>query len=179
MREIGINDFRKYPHYVYATAFLINGELADYKIQDRERTWTNRTFWGFDWEGEITEKDELTCKYNKILVNNREEHNRAFKILEDWLFDNFKIYKKSKLKRPRRDILNEIGYFFEKENEEFIIYKNKELTYPYDTKLSFNKKFKSFVITNELYDDRMWLDMKSLKIIYQKCKELGFLEEGE
>ena len=28
MREIGINDFRKYPHYVYATAFLINGGRA-------------------------------------------------------------------------------------------------------------------------------------------------------
>lgn len=101
MRELEWNSFNKYPHYVYATAFLVNGELADYKIQDRERNWGDRTFRGSKWENEVwqhgfIDKDwDLTCEYKKILVNNDEEHNRAFEDLKDWLFIEFKIYKKA------------------------------------------------------------------------------------
>ena len=75
MRELEWNNFNEYPHYVYATAFLVNGELADYKIQNREREWGDRTFRGTKWENEVwqhgfIDKDwNLTCEYNKILVN--------------------------------------------------------------------------------------------------------------
>ena len=31
------SNFNDYPHYVYATAFLVNGKLADYKIGDAEK----------------------------------------------------------------------------------------------------------------------------------------------
>lgn len=100
-KELEYSDFNTYPHYVFATAFLVNGELADYKIQNRERNWGNRTFRGSDWENEVWEKGfitkelDLTCEYKKILVNNSEEHNEAFEKLEDWLFTNFKIYQKA------------------------------------------------------------------------------------
>lgn len=100
-KELEYSDFNTYPHYVFATAFLVNGELADYKIQNRERNWENRTFRGSDWENEVWEKGfitkelDLTCEYKKILVNNSEEHNEAFEKLEDWLFTNFKIYQKA------------------------------------------------------------------------------------
>ena len=89
----------------FATAFLVNGELADHKIQERERIWGDRTFRGSTWENEVwqhgfIDKDwDLTCEYKKILVSNDEEHNRAFEKLEDWLFTNFKIYKKANLVR--------------------------------------------------------------------------------
>lgn len=35
-KELEYSDFNKYPHYVYATAFLVNGKLADYRIKNRE-----------------------------------------------------------------------------------------------------------------------------------------------
>ena len=34
MKELEWNSFDEYPHYVYATAFLVNGELADYRIKN-------------------------------------------------------------------------------------------------------------------------------------------------
>lgn len=104
-KELEYSDFKKYPHYVYATAFLVNGELADYRIKNREVDWGSRTFRGSVWENEvwqhgfIDEDWNLTCEYKKILVNNQEEHNNAFEKLEDWLFDNFKIYKKANPQR--------------------------------------------------------------------------------
>lgn len=33
------SNFNDYPHYVYVTAFLVNGKLADYKIGNSERGW--------------------------------------------------------------------------------------------------------------------------------------------
>lgn len=100
-KDLEYSDFNTYPHYVFATAFLVNGELADYKIGDRETLWGLRTFRGNTWENEVwqhgfIDKDwQLTCKYKKILANNKEEHNKAFDELEEWLFSNFKIYKKA------------------------------------------------------------------------------------
>lgn len=98
------SDFNKYPHYVFATAFLVDGKIADYKIGNRERCWIDRTFRGTLWESEVaqrlTNNDKgLTCEYKKILVNNNEEHNKAFDVLEDWLFNNFEIYEKTGLRR--------------------------------------------------------------------------------
>ena len=104
-KKLEYSDFNKYPHYVYATAFLVNGELADYRIKNIEVDWGSRTFRGSAWENEvwqhgfIDEDWNLTCEYKKILVNNQEEHNDAFEKLEDWLFDNFKIYKKANPQR--------------------------------------------------------------------------------
>lgn len=97
-RELEYSDFNTYPHYVFATAFLVNGELADYRICDREREWGIRTFRGSTWENEVakhSQKWDLTCEYNKILVHNDKEHECAFNKLEEWLFDTFKIYKKA------------------------------------------------------------------------------------
>ncbi len=105
--ELQYSNFNTYPHYVFATAFLVNGKLADYKIQNCERCWGLRTFRGRPWENEVwqhgfIDKDwNLTCEYNKILVNNDEEHDEAFNKLEDWLFDNFEIYEKVNLTRWR------------------------------------------------------------------------------
>lgn len=100
-RKLESNSFNTYPHYVFATAFLVNGELADYKISDRETDWGLRTFRARPWENEVwqhgfIDKDwTLTCEYNKILVHNQDEHSKAFEDLEDWLFNTFKIYKKA------------------------------------------------------------------------------------
>ena len=52
-RKLESNSFNTYPHYVFATAFLVNGELADYKISDRETNWGLRTFRGEPWENEV------------------------------------------------------------------------------------------------------------------------------
>lgn len=104
-RKLEWSDFNTYPHYVYATAFLVNGELADYIIQNTEKYWGDRTFRGSKWENEVWEKGfitkeiDLSCAYNKILVNNDDEHNKAFEDLEDWLFNTFKIYEKSGITR--------------------------------------------------------------------------------
>lgn len=104
-KKLEYSDFNKYPHYVYATAFLVNGELADYRIKNIEVDWGSRTFRGSAWENEVwqhgfIDKDwDLTCEYKKILVYNDEEHNRAFEELKDWLFNNFKVYKKVNLVR--------------------------------------------------------------------------------
>lgn len=106
-RKLGYSDFNQYPHYVYATAFLVNKKLADYKIQNSESRWGLRTFRGRPWENEIwqhgfIDKDwDLTCEYNKILVNNKDEHEKAFETLENWLFDTFEIYEKVYLTRWR------------------------------------------------------------------------------
>lgn len=105
--ELQHSNFNIYPHYVFATAFLVNGKLADYKIKNCEGCWGLRTFRGQPWENEVwqhsfIDKDwNLTCEYNKILVNNDEEHNETFNKLEDWLFDNFEIYEKVNLTRWR------------------------------------------------------------------------------
>lgn len=104
-RNLESSNFNIYPHYVFATAFLVNGELADYKIQNRERDWGDRTFRGSNWENEVWKhgfiaKDwTLTCEYKRILVHNDNEHNKAFEELEDWIFNNFKTYKKANLVR--------------------------------------------------------------------------------
>lgn len=101
MKELEYSNFNIYPHYVFATAFLVNGELADYEIGNRETEWGLRTFRGRPWENEIWQHGfvdgdwNLTCEYKKILVNNDKEHEEAFFKLEEWLFNNFKIYKKA------------------------------------------------------------------------------------
>ena len=83
-KELEYSDFNKYPHYVYATAFLVNGKLADYRIKNREVDWGSRTFRGSAWENEVWQHVfidgdwNLTCEYKKILVNNQKEHNDAF-----------------------------------------------------------------------------------------------------
>ena len=90
MRKLQSNNFDEYPHYVYATAFMLDNKLMDYKIGNAERDWFTRTFRGLKWEQCVWEKFDklnLYCKYNRILVNNREEHNNAFDILEKWLED--------------------------------------------------------------------------------------------
>ena len=76
--------------------FLLIGELADFKIGNRETDWNRRTFRGRKWENEVAEHFNdwnLTCKYKKILVNNNDEHNDAFELLEKWLDNSFKKYK--------------------------------------------------------------------------------------
>lgn len=76
--------------------FLLIGELADYKIGNHESDWDRRTFRGSSWENEVAEhfnEWKLTCKYKKILVNNNDEHNDAFELLEMWLDNSFKKYK--------------------------------------------------------------------------------------
>ncbi len=45
-KELKWSDFNKYPHSVFATAFLVYGKLADYKITNRQRDWRDRTFRG-------------------------------------------------------------------------------------------------------------------------------------
>lgn len=103
-RKLEYSNFNIYPHYVFATAFLVDGKLADYKIGNTERYWGDRTFRGSSWESEVFKRlrnndKGLTCEYNKILVNNNNEHNKAFETLEDWLFNNFRIYEKVSLSR--------------------------------------------------------------------------------
>lgn len=94
--EYRYSDFNGYPHYVYVTAFLVNGKLADYKIGNREKEWGTRTFRGLEWENEVwqhgfIDKDwHLTCVYHSEWVRNNEEHNNAFDKLEDWLKETFK-----------------------------------------------------------------------------------------
>lgn len=95
-KKLEHSNFNTYPHYVYATAFLVNGELADFKIGSYETDWSRRTFRGSKWENEVAEhfKDwKLTCEYKKILVNSNDEHNDAFELLEMWLDNKFKKYK--------------------------------------------------------------------------------------
>lgn len=100
-KKIEISDnFNKYPHYVYATAYLVEGKLADYKICDRERSWNDRTFRGCKWESDILKNlednilnEKITCEYKKILVSNNIEHNDAFNILELWLDSEFEKYE--------------------------------------------------------------------------------------
>ena len=80
--------------------FQWNGQLADFKIGDNESAWERRTFRGSEWENEVAEHFDdwnLTCEYKKILVNNKEEHNDAFELLEMWLDNSFKKYKKAGL----------------------------------------------------------------------------------
>ncbi len=94
--EYRYSNFNKYPHYVYATAFLVNGKLADYKIGNRERGWETRTFRGSKWENEVWQhsfvegKWKLDCIYHSEWVRNSEEHNAAFDKLESWLKETFK-----------------------------------------------------------------------------------------
>lgn len=90
------NSFNEYPHYVYATAYMLDGKLMDFKIGNGQRNWHTRTFRGLQWERYVWDNFEtlnLYCKYNKILVNNDDEHNKAFETLEKWLnkFEKFKI----------------------------------------------------------------------------------------
>ena len=95
-KKLEYSNFNTYPHYVYATAFLVNGELADFEIGSYEADWDRRTFRGSKWENEVAEhfKDwKLTCEYKKILVNSNDEHNDAFELLEMWLDNKFKKYK--------------------------------------------------------------------------------------
>lgn len=83
--------------------FLLIGELADFKIGSRETDWGRRTFRGSVWENEVwqhgfIDKDwKLTCEYKKILVNNNDEHNDAFELLEMWLDNKFKKHKNTNL----------------------------------------------------------------------------------
>ncbi len=95
--NLGHSNFDKYPHYVYCTAFLVDGKLADYNIGDSESCWGLRTFIGLTWEKDILEKSNnnpniLTCEYKSISVNNSSEHNKAFENLEKWLYNNFEVY---------------------------------------------------------------------------------------
>ena len=48
------SNFDEYPHKIFATAFLVNGELADYKICNHKRNWDERTFRGTSWESVAT-----------------------------------------------------------------------------------------------------------------------------
>lgn len=104
--DFNFSDFNKYPHIVYATAFLVDGKLADYKIGNWQRHWGNRTFRGLKWEGEII-KDrniKLTCEYNQVTVKNDNEHNIAFDILLDWLDETFEKYEPANLKIYHEDL---------------------------------------------------------------------------
>ena len=80
--------------------FQLIGKLADFKIGDHETDWDRRTFRGSKWENEVAEHFndwDLKCEYKKILVNNRDEHNDAFELLEMWLDNSFKKYKEVRL----------------------------------------------------------------------------------
>lgn len=95
MRDINpMNNFEIYPHIVYATAFLKNGKLVDYSIGSHIKDWGTRTFRGFPWE-RATMEEESSCRYNQILVNNIDEHNESFDILDKWLVDNFEAHEKT------------------------------------------------------------------------------------
>ena len=92
--DLKCNSFNEYPHYVYATAYLLDGKLMDYSIGNRQKSWYDRTFRGFSkWERYVWDNFEtlnLYCEYNQILVNNNEEHNKAFDTLEKWVHKTFK-----------------------------------------------------------------------------------------
>ena len=105
------SDFSTYPHKVYATAFLVDGKLADYRIGCWQRHWGNRTFRGSSWENEIikNKKLELTCEYNEITVKDNDEHNNAFDILEKWLDESFSKYNPAGLKIIHDDLGNYIS----------------------------------------------------------------------
>ena len=95
-KDLRRNSFNEYPHYIYTTAFLVNGVLADYKICDSETCWGLRTFRGSKWENEVSQHGfidqdwELTCVYHSEWVQNRKEHNAAFDKSEKWLKETFK-----------------------------------------------------------------------------------------
>lgn len=109
------SNFNAYPHYVYATAFLVDGKLADYSIGDIQKDWNGRTFRGSDWENKVFERlcandKGLTCEYNKILVSNDKEHSNAFELLEMWLM-KYEMYK------HQMYFMNEIAERIEKKDE--------------------------------------------------------------
>lgn len=96
MKNLERDSFETYPHYVYATVFLLDGKLMDYKIGNQEKCWETRTFRGQEWENYVFDnfqKLNLYCEYKKILVNNADEHNEAFEILEKWIHKNYETYK--------------------------------------------------------------------------------------
>lgn len=104
MKNLEHSNFNKYPHIVFATAFLVDGKLCDYKIGNKEESWGTRTFRGSNWENKVFERLRnndamLTCEYNALAVNDDKEHNKAFEDLEDWLFDKFQIYPEANLHR--------------------------------------------------------------------------------
>lgn len=104
MFDLKISDFNTYPHLVYATAFLVDGMLADYKIGDHTSCWSLRTFRGRNWENKVFERLRtndigICCAYKSIEVNNKKEHNKAFDELEDWLFETFKVYPEVNLQK--------------------------------------------------------------------------------
>ena len=77
MKDLEWNSFNEYPHYVSATAFLVNGKLADYKIQDREIRWGDRTFRGSTWENEVWQHGFI----DKV-VNRKEMKETIYKLIK-------------------------------------------------------------------------------------------------
>ena len=90
VREVNIKEMLKmnwlntYPHRIYASVLLLNGQIKDYKIG--ENYW--KSPYAVTIRGQVT-IDELfkcTTEYTYWDVNNDEEHNKVFDVYaRDWL----------------------------------------------------------------------------------------------
>lgn len=148
--------------------FLLNGELADFKVGSHESEWGRRTFRGSEWENEVAEHFDdwnLTCEYKKILVNNNDEHNDAFELLEMWLDNSFKKYKKAGLvfmyekvkDEPIEDnTIDDIEELEEFKYNEFVLMNREE---------RFNKTMNEYSVINKLIQAVKQLnkEIKSIK----------------
>ena len=78
------NWIETYPHKVYASVLLLNGEIVDYKVG--EHYWTSVK--EVTLRGQISYKDLLKCTVNHKCweVNSKEEHENVFnKLSVEWI----------------------------------------------------------------------------------------------
>lgn len=138
--------------------FLLIGEIADFKTGSYESSWGRRTFRGSEWENEVAEHFDdwnLTCEYKKILVNNIDEHNDAFELLEMWLDNSFKKYKKSGL-----------VFLYEKVKDEPIEDNNIDID-----------SIEELKVTGDIVDTRTLVINELVQAVKQLNREIKELEE--
>lgn len=93
------SDFNKFPHRVFVSVILLKNKIVNWKVGNLR--WTKDT-WHFSRQPGVVIKNEKKIKIfsRSFLVNNSQEHNKAFEVRAKQFLKKFKIHPKYIGMRP-------------------------------------------------------------------------------
>lgn len=99
MKRENHSNFNTYPHRVFASAILIHGKIANYKIANHR--WTKDNWFNNNQPSiVINNMERVKIASKSFLVRTPEEHNRAFTVKAKNFFKKYELIEGYNLIRP-------------------------------------------------------------------------------